>query len=871
MKKELHLRSEGTEGTQRQRRRQDGPDSPDRASRMGRVRAGLIGLLALCALSQSSCGNDGTVINVTVAGNKGDIVSLQPVISLDGKSSKQIASVTTRLDALSLKLPEGTRGHVRIELEATGTSTCIIAQGIAEFDAAGEVQIDMPITLVYLPSQICPLTIELGGQGKGKVTSDPVGIDCGDTCRAKFSIGYRVHLVATPDENSYVASWEGTDCVGSTCDLTLKTPLRIIAQFSPKTAFQVSKSGDGTGTVTSDPAGLSCGEQCTYNASAGSRATLRAVPAKDSYFAGWTGGCTGTGACSIQVGSTPSVVASFIKKTCTPDGLCWENPLPFGSYMRHVFGLSDDDVWGVGEYGMVVRNQGGKYTILPRPGDSNSGVYAIWGTSATNMWVGGNDGQMYQWDGTQWKGYAKPAGSNSIYDMWGIDANNIWAVGYDNAIRWNGTAWVRESLPASPRGYYELRSVHGSAANNVWIVGYPSTILRYDGTSWKQMATPFPDTTNYYAFSVWTFGANSTWIGTPSYSNNYTLYYWDGVSWKGYSTGTNNQPNDIFANGPNEIYAVMYNNVSIWDGKSWRDDPQSSELDLQGIWSGSANTYWIAGNNTLPQRNDRIVQKPYAPNSTLYRAYGASENDIWVVGDTNLARWNGSVWTVTRGPQNGNGRSIWGASAKDIWIGGYQNMFHYDGTDWTGFPASAQGLYATWGADSQTVYSAGDNGVIVKWDGTKWKSNAKVGNQTFFGMWGADAVNIWAVGCGGTVAYYDGVLWTPVTAISSMDNSCFFDVHGTSKNDVWAVSQSYVWHWNGTAWTRYTEASGNAVYARSANEVWIGQYGRVFKWDGTMFQSYEANIGFGIYGVWGNANTGPYFFGDSNMILRWSK
>jgi plastocyanin len=73
----------------------------------------------------------------------------------------------------------------------------------------------------------------------------------------------------------------------------------------------VAKAGSGTGTVTSTPAGINCGTDCTQDYPGGSSVTLVATPAADSFFAGWSGACAGTGPCSVNMDAAKTVTATF--------------------------------------------------------------------------------------------------------------------------------------------------------------------------------------------------------------------------------------------------------------------------------------------------------------------------------------------------------------------------------------------------------------------------------------------------------------------------------------------------------------------------------------------------------------------------------
>lgn len=74
----------------------------------------------------------------------------------------------------------------------------------------------------------------------------------------------------------------------------------------------LSKDGTGTGTVTSSPAGISCGTDCTEIYADGTVVTLTASPDAGSTLSGWSGGgCIGTGNCVVTLNADTTVTATF--------------------------------------------------------------------------------------------------------------------------------------------------------------------------------------------------------------------------------------------------------------------------------------------------------------------------------------------------------------------------------------------------------------------------------------------------------------------------------------------------------------------------------------------------------------------------------
>jgi hypothetical protein len=76
--------------------------------------------------------------------------------------------------------------------------------------------------------------------------------------------------------------------------------------------LSISKSGTGSGPVTSTPAGITCGSTCNANFAQGTSVTLTATPNTGSLFTGWSGACSGTANnCNVTIDAAKAVTATY--------------------------------------------------------------------------------------------------------------------------------------------------------------------------------------------------------------------------------------------------------------------------------------------------------------------------------------------------------------------------------------------------------------------------------------------------------------------------------------------------------------------------------------------------------------------------------
>jgi hypothetical protein len=187
------------------------------------------------------------------------------------------------------------------------------------------------------------LTVALAGDGSGRVTSIPTGINTADDqFTATFPSGTLVTLTAVADEGSGFAGFTFPDDPDRTCDagsvinsciFTLDESLTVAATFTEAVDetenLSVTVAGDGSGRVTSEPGGIDVTTGTSTAAfPTGAPVTLTATPAFGSDFTGFTfpddaeraceEGSTDT-TCVVTLNEDVDVTATFSGDTTGPD------------------------------------------------------------------------------------------------------------------------------------------------------------------------------------------------------------------------------------------------------------------------------------------------------------------------------------------------------------------------------------------------------------------------------------------------------------------------------------------------------------------------------------------------------------------------
>jgi thermitase len=188
------------------------------------------------------------------------------------------------------------------------------------------------------------LSLGVSAGSNGSVTSNPIGINCGNTCSKQYTGGTSVILTARPAAGYRLDYWGGA-CSGEVsriCTIVMDSDKSVSVQFARvQYRLAVSLAGSGSGTVTSNGTGINCGSACTGTYDPGVSVTLTATRATDSTFTGWSGSCFGSGlTCTVMMSSDVNITATFQKASSDTGnsgggggGGCFIATAAYGSYM----------------------------------------------------------------------------------------------------------------------------------------------------------------------------------------------------------------------------------------------------------------------------------------------------------------------------------------------------------------------------------------------------------------------------------------------------------------------------------------------------------------------------------------------------------
>lgn len=352
----------------------------------------------------------------------------------------------------------------------------------------------------------------------------------------------------------------------------------------------VIKAGTAQSVVSSSPPAVHCDETCSQQTvafRAGEQVKLSSVVTGDDFFAGWSGGCTGTLTdCSFTITADTTVIATTNK--C--QGFC---PMPATGTtadLLAVWGISPSAVYAVGTGGTIIKWNGTAWSSVPSGVTTTLRAVTAPRDNTSLILAGGDNGLLLGWSGSAWSRFSPfppvfqinavsankfasslyIGGSGGTYLQW--DGNNKWnkPTLYGNSKSLSGLAFMPGSdehfmsgagglLVRNNAGFFPAQTTNTTAnLNAVWagtqaiyMVGDGGTIVRRNaGDGQDGMVQTSGTTANLRAVS----GANDTTIFAVG--DGGTALLGNGTSWTKLQAVTSQTLYGVYAVDSSTVIAV---------------------------------------------------------------------------------------------------------------------------------------------------------------------------------------------------------------------------------------------------------------------------------------------------------------------------
>jgi hypothetical protein len=231
---------------------------------------------------------------------------------------------------------------------------------------------------------------------------------------------------------------------------------------------------------------------------------------------------------------------------------------------------SGEDLWAVGEQGVMLRRVAGKWTRVASP--TQNALHALWVNGPRDAWALGAKGTALRWDGTAWRQVPTGLEDSTFWKVWGSGPSDLWA--------------IVSPHPASPR----------------WQDG--RQVYRWDGKAWGRVELPAG------ALTVWGRGPGDVWVAGKSHEGRPWLWHWDGqrgaevVLPEGTSTleptslwGTADR---LFVAGWRPMASGSPWSMLRWDGARWTELPVGgSPLGPPVVQGTRDGRLWLGGGDAV--------------------------------------------------------------------------------------------------------------------------------------------------------------------------------------------------------------------------------------------------------------------------------
>src|ERR1700683_2994039 len=148
------------------------------------------------------------------------------------------------------------------------------------------------------------------------------------------------------------------------------------------------------------------------------------------------------------------------------------------SQILSIAAISPADVWALASAGkspsVIEHWNGTQWSIVSLPVSGN--LESLSAVSANDVWAVGNNGVILNWNGTQWSQVANPAGQDAALEsVHALSANDVWTISSLGTVteQWNGTQWMAVPTASPLPAGFRVADGSGSGGSLSGLTGGP--------------------------------------------------------------------------------------------------------------------------------------------------------------------------------------------------------------------------------------------------------------------------------------------------------------------------------------------------------------------------------------------------------------
>jgi hypothetical protein len=541
---------------------------------------------------------------------------------------------------------------------------------------------------------------------------------------------------------------------------------------------------------------------------------------------------------SRPAGSRPAgdaaALESWAAGICSADrgGWCWAHRRPFGVRLNRLWGSGPRDVWAVGELGAIIHFDGERWARVAS-GTTDS-LVAIAGRGPGDAWAIGKNRTLLRLSGGDWRPVEMPKLENEeqLADLLVLSSGEAWIVGGMTHSSLAGEELISRCVIGhhdgatwrfdEEDGCGPLGRVWGAAANDVWADG--GDVVHWNGRYLIKNPRQAP----------------AKIVGRHGFASGWRLE----ITWGGGGAGRLVDPRrsplalddarDFWAAGADDVWAITKDSaLAHFDGQRWShgDEP----LEIRGVAARAADDVWAVGSGPVllhwDGRGWRSWRMPVSAGQYPVAIATAAANDVWVLGERAILRFDGSRWSTVAADLKVTPRAMFVRGPNDAWVAAGSKLLHWNGRAVEAIDTDFNASHI-WG-DARELWAGWP---LRRWDGGKMiippGAAGPEGKGLHFSSGAVAGGAVWLAGARRISRFEAGRLEVLKELPGQKDLPGHLDtIWASPSGEIWAAG-THIVHGGGSSWTVEDRPGVGEIKAVGGADglVWVlGPEGLLFR------------------------------------------